>query len=205
MYSIAISHLLKTIYISKTQYFCSVACCWNLFYDIQTVVAGSPKYLYFIIFSTSAPFGVRHLFWRWKLFVTLQLHPYLVILGWSKNLLFPTITDDISWVTCYFSENVSLTNLKISCTNVCCYINHIRWIKPYDISLSLFLIEIVTVGGFRYISQFLFESTFFKASLWSGIAFSNISLLHDNSDNLLTTDLGYSCFVVGGCFEFILM
>ena len=139
MYCIAISHLLKTIYISKTQYFCSVACCWNLFYDIQTVVAGSPKYLYFIIFSTSAPFGVRHLFWRWQLFVTLQLHPYLVILGWSKNLLFPTITDDISWVTCYFSENVSLTNLKISCTNVCCYINHIRWIKPYDISLLCFL------------------------------------------------------------------
>ena len=47
------SHLLMTIYISTTQYFCCVACGWNLFYDFkpffENCSSKSEKYLFFIV------------------------------------------------------------------------------------------------------------------------------------------------------------
>ena len=57
------------------------------------VVAVSPKYIFF-----HCRFHYQHLFdifWRGQMFFTLQLHPYLVIFGWSNDLLCPATIDDI--------------------------------------------------------------------------------------------------------------
>ena len=126
-----------TISISTTQYFLLVACGWNIFYDLQaffkSCCSKSKIYLFSSLasFSTSAlyiKFGVRHWFWRRQVFFSLQLPPYLMILGWNNDLLcLLLLMIYCSWkcnwfllyfywkscTTCSFSENVSLADLKI--------------------------------------------------------------------------------------------
>ena len=150
-----------------------------------TSVAASPKCIFFsslTLFSTFPlyiKFRVRHWFWRAQVFVPLQLHLFMVILGWSNDLLCPAIIRK-----CFFRK------LK----NVCFYINR-RWIEPNDLALSLF-INNHTGGGFRCIYQVLCKSNFFQRVIVRCYRF--LKYLHDNSDNLFPMDLGNSRIVVGG-------
>ena len=76
------------------------------------------------------------------------------------------------------------------------------WLEPYDLVLSLLLIMIVTVGGFRCIYQLFFESTFFSKHHCKVVLFFLyyfiISLLHHNFYNIFAMDLSNSCVMVSG-------
>ena len=130
------------------------------------------------------------------IYISTTQHFCCVACGWNLFYNFQTVFQKLQC-----SENVSLTNLKIFYQ--CFYSYRIRWLEANDLVPSLFLIKKITGGGFRCIYQVLFESTF--SNQQCGIAFSNISLLRDNSDNLFPMDLGNSRIVGSGWCEFTLM
>ena len=130
--------LLMTIYLSTTQYFCCIACGWNRFYNIQTIlwkllqqfrdISLFHNWLHFqhLLYKLNLGFGnvskenkyfslycCTHVWWFW-FNVTIYYALLLLMIycscscNWSLRYFYWK-----SCVTCSFSENVSIANLKM--------------------------------------------------------------------------------------------